>query len=661
MQDAWDWYATRVLRHRQPPMRAPSSRGSAAPETVQGNILSPYVGMVDGLLVFLQFAAAAAGAKFVGSFEPTTEGAADPLARNIALTFAGFDALGLGDLADLPEEFREGMERRAPMLGDVGINNPYFWERPIARGAAPGPSSRVDLSTIHAVVIFQWGSPAGEALLEQTLAAIEGIPAGSTGVRILAEQRLHRNRPGATFVAPFGFVDGVSQPVPRAESYGGAAGDVPLGELLLGYENAKGENPRYAKPAVFRNGSFLAMRKIRQDVRAFQDFLDGSGVGPGAPASPEALAGKIMGRYPDGTPLALGAPAGPSNDFDYTNDPQGLGCPLSAHIRRANPRVEGTPRIMRRGFSYHERVDYDYEEGLVFMAYCASLSSQYEVVQKWVNGGNSTGTYGGQVDPMFAIPGIGDSAFIYPDQARGRGAGDDAAQGAREPEMGALPLRPVDRRPGRDRGAGPRGLAEEGGGSGPRTVPLLGHPGRAESGGPPRGRRGRARAGRGARSGRSARPVASVDRRAGRGGPGDGGRGLCRPARAARIRANAVWHSHQSREGQPGPVRRSRPLGLRIRQADDPLVRPAHPGAGSRRRIRGVGPRAERFHLEDRSRATPTKPPWRWARQALAQAPERRSTRDPRRRAAASSISACGRIWCSASSSSYGSGSPIRT
>jgi predicted acylesterase/phospholipase RssA/deferrochelatase/peroxidase EfeB len=420
VQDAWDWYGLRVLPLQPPsppPKQAIPVAQIQAPGTIQGNILSAYNGMVDGLLVFLQFASAAAGAQFVGTFQPTTEGVVDPLARNIALTFAGFDALGLGDLDDLPEEFREGMEIRAPMLGDVGINHPYFWERPLAKGA---PSSeRVDLSTIHAVVTFQWGTPTGEALLVLARAAIEGPPGAPTGVRILAEQTLHRNRPGSTFVAPFGFVDGVSQPIPADGRQGG---DVALGELLLGYANAKGENPRYANPAVFRNGSFLAMRKIKQDVQGFQDFLEGAARGPGAPVSPVDLAGKIMGRYPNGTPLALGAPRGPINNFDYTQDPVGQGCPLGAHIRRANPREEGTPRIMRRGFSYHERVDYDYEEGIVFMAYCASLGSQYELVQKWVNGGNSTGTYGGQVDPMFAVPGISDSAYFYPDPAAAGGA-----------------------------------------------------------------------------------------------------------------------------------------------------------------------------------------------------------------------------------------------
>jgi Dyp-type peroxidase family len=422
VQDAWTWYMARVLPLQQAPKNAIAVARIRGPKTIQGNILTAYDGMVDGRLVFLQFESPAAGAQFVGTFEPTTERAADAFARNIALTFAGFKSLGLGDLVDLPEEFREGMEARAPMLGDVGVNHPYYWERPLAGGAAnAATTARIDLSTIDAVVTLQWRKGA-EATLEQELAKLT-LP----GVRILAVQNLRRKAsPGTTFVAHFGFVDGVSQPVPRAQGYdsrGVPRDEVALGELLLGYENARGENLDYAQPDVFRNGSFLAMRKIRQDVQGFNAYLAASVSARGGPATVDEFAGKIMGRDRDGTPLALGAPRGPSNDFDYTKDETGLGCPLAAHVRRANPRApatsngEATPRILRRGFSYHDDAS---DEGIVFMAYCASLGSQYEVIQKWVNGGNSTGTYGGQVDPMSGVQGIADASYVYVETTTGK-------------------------------------------------------------------------------------------------------------------------------------------------------------------------------------------------------------------------------------------------
>lgn len=427
VQDAWTWYGKYVLPLQKTPRKAIAVARIQARETIQGNILTGYEGMVDGRLVFLQFQSPEAGAQFVDTFQPTSERATDArerdaFAKNIALTFAGFKSLGLGDLEDLPEEFREGMEERAPMLGDVGVNHPYYWERPLAGGVANAPTTaRVDLSTIDAVVTFQWREGAG-ANADREVANL-----ARPGVRILAIQNLQRKvTRGGTFVAPFGFADGLSQPVPRAQGYdsrGVPRDQVALGELLLGYENARGETLQYAQPDVFRNGSFLAMRKIRQDVPGFDAYLAARAGAPRGPATAEELAGKIMGRSRNGEPLALGAPKGPTNDFDYTKDEEGRGCPLAAHVRRANPRVtatpnrEATPRILRRGFSYHDDAS---DEGIVFMAYCASLGSQYEVIQKWVNGGNSTGTYGGQVDPMSGVPGIADTSYVYVEETTGK-------------------------------------------------------------------------------------------------------------------------------------------------------------------------------------------------------------------------------------------------
>src|SRR6185369_1295233 len=41
----------------------------------------------------------------------------------------------------------------------------------------------------------------------------------------------------------------------------------------------------------------------------------------------------------------------------------------------------------------------DEERGVMFMAYNASIAEQFEVVQRWISGGNSSGTYSGQGDP----------------------------------------------------------------------------------------------------------------------------------------------------------------------------------------------------------------------------------------------------------------------
>src|SRR6202008_1345058 len=81
----------------------------------------------------------------------------------------------------------------------------------------------------------------------------------------------------------------------------------------------------------------------------------------------EELAAKIIGRWKDGTPVAqtrlepdIAANRRRANDFRYQDDAHGFGCPLGAHVRRANPRdslpggAERTMRhrIIRRGMPY---------------------------------------------------------------------------------------------------------------------------------------------------------------------------------------------------------------------------------------------------------------------------------------------------------------------
>jgi hypothetical protein len=80
-------------------------------------------------------------------------------------------------------------------------------------------------------------------------------------------------------------------------------------------------------------------------------------------------------------------------------------------VRRTNPRtperltVQGrpvrTPRIVRRGFPYGPVAKGASGPcGLMFMAYNASPADQFEVIQHWVNGGNSTGDLSQHSDPV---------------------------------------------------------------------------------------------------------------------------------------------------------------------------------------------------------------------------------------------------------------------
>ena len=97
-----------------------------------------------------------------------------------------------------------------------------------------------------------------------------------------------------------------------------------------------------------RNGTYLVMRQLSQDVYTFWQALDR--YAGGAASTRERLASAMVGRRLSGEPLveAGSSPAAPSagasksalNEFNYLSDPEGIRCPLGAHIRRSNPRID---------------------------------------------------------------------------------------------------------------------------------------------------------------------------------------------------------------------------------------------------------------------------------------------------------------------------------
>src|SRR5262249_51413788 len=140
---------------------------------------------------------------------------------------------------------------------------------------------------------------------------------------------------------PFGFVDGLSQPVIRG-TYKALRGADPIhlvepGEFILGYPDDRGDitpGPTLAAahdPAKMlsvaagplptssvapadaardpgRNGTFLAIRQLEQDVDAFWEFCKAEGqhlrLPPGVRVTPaDFVAAKMVGRWRDGSPL----------------------------------------------------------------------------------------------------------------------------------------------------------------------------------------------------------------------------------------------------------------------------------------------------------------------------------------------------------------------
>ena len=371
---------------------------------------------------------------------------ASPLdtAMNVALTAQGVRALTTKSAVDLgfSEPYATGMvtEYRSRLLGDAGKNAPAGWEW-------GGPNSE----PVHLAVLLY---AASEARLTELQNSVIGSLAtsGMRVAKLLATAEL-------TDREPFGFHDGISQPVIAEFASTSREGDVvKSGEFVLGYVNeysqrterpllAADSDPQRILPHdpdgsgaadLGRNGSYLVFRQLRQDIAAFEDFLTQSASVDGHvdAAAKERLAAKLVGRWREsGAPLTLSPDYddlsyAKANRFGYhEQDPDGLRCPLGAHVRRANPRDSLPPnpgteesrqvnrrhRLLRRGRNYGPggTEPSDAPRGLHFLCLNANIARQYEFVQhSWVNDPNFAGMVGVE-DPLTG-PRAGTTSFVEP-------------------------------------------------------------------------------------------------------------------------------------------------------------------------------------------------------------------------------------------------------
>ncbi|WOB08487.1 Dyp-type peroxidase domain-containing protein [Piscinibacter gummiphilus] len=411
----------------QKPVAAPTP-SVFQPDKAQGGIVvDQYLEMTHGCVVLIELKNAAAAQALLEYLEPRVTRGSTPIPAgnlvtpclNVAFTLEGLRVAGVpaGTLECMPIEFREGMAARASILGDVDYNHPTRWTLPEVNWPIPTPpGQRVEMSSVHVIVqlatrrvpsstfddFFAHPQPATPHPL---LADVVRLGQCGAGVRILSVQPTQRYIAAfnAKTYGHFRYVDGLSQPtVGGAEPAGpGYPNHVPLGDVLLGYENSRKDPP--LRGPLWDDSTFVVIRKLRQYVDRFDNLLNRSTLPKG---KAEEL---LMGRKPNGDNLVMPATA---NGFNYGIDPDAKKCPFQSHVRRSNPRTSGVPRIIRRGMSYGPQysVQPGTERGLMFTAYNASITEQFEVIQGWLSGGNANGSqaYSGLRDPFLGVCAAGD-------------------------------------------------------------------------------------------------------------------------------------------------------------------------------------------------------------------------------------------------------------
>jgi Dyp-type peroxidase family len=289
---------------------------------------------------------------------------------------------------------------------------------------------------------------------EREVADIKAVINNHGGATVVAQDD-GCNPPTMAGKEHFGYRDGISQPGLRGRAKASPGGVLtPLdpnrgmpgqeliwpGEFVFGYQGQVGSPDGYAPGGDSRyngvgslqvpeewgkDGSYLVFRRFNQEVYQFHQALHEKSKAQGKGGKNEDFHGsRIVGRWRSGAPIiraidqdndALGKDDNANNYFAYrapieqsgkgrrlpddyppdrADDSDGRLCPLSAHIRRANPRDDVAltdrrqRRLLRRGILFGEPSNStpqepakDKEErGLLFLAYMTSIDRQFEGV-----------------------------------------------------------------------------------------------------------------------------------------------------------------------------------------------------------------------------------------------------------------------------------------
>jgi deferrochelatase/peroxidase EfeB len=395
---------------------------------IQGNVLRAYgrFSFPFARYFFFNISNAAEGRKFVEAVrQQVTTGARWPedaekpaCTTNIGFSFFGLWALEVPNrtLQGMPPEFADGMKARAFVLGDRDTTkiadddpdwdanwDPIWQKNRIDEGGEPRSNVHIWVSLNAQLKELGKAEPVDD--LEVKTQWLRGLAEASDGgvglLRSGPDAADDYHEAHAVFdhfgdlelptpKEHLGFADGIGDPVfdgqyretempekviGRGKRVDGKWVPIATGEFILGHPDESQELPPAAMPPEFsHNGTFMAFRKLHENVASFADVVSEEAARyaevmevPEAEAR-ETLMAKMCGRWSDGVPLALFPTYaewqelrkekgidGPdpakalknqadyihspeASDFRYADDMPGFKVPSGAHIRRMNTR-----------------------------------------------------------------------------------------------------------------------------------------------------------------------------------------------------------------------------------------------------------------------------------------------------------------------------------
>lgn len=230
-----------------------------------------------------------------------------------------------------PAAFLNGMSSRARILGDIDDANPSDETNALAHWLW-GRNEAIDLA-----LLIYGETEEGVANVENALRSWSEDTGATSAYRI----PLKPVEPTGAKTEPFGFVDGISQPLIRGTYKSLREPDaihlVEPGEFILGYPDNRGNIPPgpslsplldphnrlpiaaddhdfttnivSAPRDIGRNGTFLVIRHLEQNVAAFAQYCEEEAERVSERLSPpyvvdaEFIGAKLVGRWKDGSSL----------------------------------------------------------------------------------------------------------------------------------------------------------------------------------------------------------------------------------------------------------------------------------------------------------------------------------------------------------------------
>ncbi len=399
-------------------------------EDIQGYIIRGYANMNYSRYCFLQIKDIGKAKKWINeitddltvSTNIANKSDLSSTNLNIAFTASGLSALGMNleNVNAFSREFREGMltPHRRRMLGDEQDSAAENWNW-------GGPNT----NPVH-ICLLVFGKDKDTCIHYYNSLEKNFFNNGIAITHNIDGQTLPNNK------EHFGFRDGISQPtIIGSGKTSEPRNMIKAGEFILGYKNEYNVIPDTpliyneqgdlnllpadaggtGKKDLGKNGSYLVIRQMEQDVTAFWNYMNDKTKNEDGTINvneSNKLAAKMMGRWPSGAPItkfpdADSGTISDDNDFGYaTDDKDGDKCPFGSHLRRCNPRdslEDNTPkeslklsnrhRIIRRARLYGDpyvgsptNTTPNGEVGILFNCFNADISRQFELIQfTWAN------------------------------------------------------------------------------------------------------------------------------------------------------------------------------------------------------------------------------------------------------------------------------------